>query len=263
MPEGPEIRRAADNLEQAVVGQPLTAVWFAYETLKPYEEMLAGKCIERIETRGKAMLTHFSNGLILYTHNQLYGVWRIVNAAEQPVSSRVLRVRLQTANKAILLYSASDIEILEQSQLDQQPFLKRIGPDVLDSRLTVEQVKARLLSPDFRRRQLGALLLDQRFLAGLGNYLRAEILWQAERAPRHRADELSDDALNALAQAILEIPRLSYQTRGQVDEGKHHGTLFRFRVFHRAGEPCERCFSMIEKTTLSSRPFYWCPHCQK
>ena len=263
MPEGPEIRRAADSLEQAVAGRPLTHVWFAYEMLKPFEGMLTGKCIERIETRGKAMLTHFSNGLTLYTHNQLYGVWRIVGANEQPVSSRVLRVRLETAEKAILLYSASDIEILEQSQLEQQPFLKRIGPDVLDSSLTIEQVKARLLSPAFRRRQLGALLLDQTFLAGLGNYLRAEILWEAEIAPRHSADELSDDALNRLAQAILNIPLCSYQTRGEPDDNKHHGTLFRFRVFHRAGEPCERCFNMIEKITLSSRPFYWCPHCQK
>ncbi len=263
MPEGPEIRRAADNLEQAVAGHPLTRVWFAYETLKPFEEMLTGKCIERIETRGKAMLTHFSNGLTLYTHNQLYGVWRIVDAGDWPVSSRVLRVRFETADKAILLYSASDIEMLEQSQLDQQPFLKRVGPDVLDSSLTVERIKARILSPEFRRRQLGTLMLDQRFLAGLGNYLRAEILWEARIGPRYHAEALGDDCLDRLAQAILEIPQCSYQTRGEADESRHHGTLFRFHVFHRAGEPCERCLNMIEKTTLSSRPFYWCPHCQK
>lgn len=263
MPEGPEIRRAADDLEQAVAGSPLTRVWFAYETLKPYEDMLLGKTIERIETRGKAMLTHFSNGLTLYSHNQLYGVWRIVEPGVQPASSRVLRVRLETADKAILLYSASDIEMLEQSQLSQQPFLKRVGPDVLDSSLTQEQIKARLLSAKFRRRQLGTLMLDQSFLAGLGNYLRAEILWEAEIAPRHHAEELSDDCLDRLAQAILTIPQCSYQTRGEVDDSKHHGTLFSFHVFHRAGEPCERCFNMIEKTTLSSRPFYWCPSCQK
>ncbi|EFD4225473.1 zinc finger domain-containing protein, partial [Escherichia coli] len=54
----------------------------------------------------------------------------------------------------------------------------------------------------------------------------------------------------------------SYATRGQVDENKHHGALFRFKVFHRDGELCERCGGIIEKTTLSSRPFYWCPGCQ-
>lgn len=263
MPEGPEIRRAADSLEKAVVGQPLTEVFFAYEWLKPYEAMLIGKHIERIETRGKAMLTHFSNGLVLYTHNQLYGVWRIAKAGQRPSSTRVLRVALETADKAILLYSASEIEILEQSQLNEHPFLKRIGPDVLDSTLDADQIAGRLLSAKFRRRQLGSLMLDQAFLAGLGNYLRAEILWQAEIDPRHRAGELDEESVQRLATALLAIPRQSYETRGKPKESQHHGALFRFHVFHRAGEPCERCSGMIEKITLSSRPFYWCPVCQK
>ncbi|VDZ80119.1 endonuclease VIII [Salmonella bongori] len=76
MPEGPEIRRAADNLEAAVKGKTLTDVWFAFAQLKPYESLLTGQIVTRIETRGKALLTHFSNGLALYSHNQLYGVWR-------------------------------------------------------------------------------------------------------------------------------------------------------------------------------------------
>lgn len=209
------------------------------------------------------MLTHFSNGLTLYSHNQLYGVWRVADVGKVAETNRVLRVRLQTAKKAILLYSASDIEILDQGQLEQQPFLQRVGPDVLDETLTVEQVKARLLSPKFRRRQFSGLLLDQAFLAGLGNYLRVEILWEAELAPQHRAEDLSEDRAERLASALLAIPRLSYQTRGQGDENKHHGAVFSFRVFHRAGEPCERCGGIIERTNLSSRPFYWCPRCQK
>lgn len=263
MPEGPEIRRAADSLEQAVGDQPLTRVFFAYEWLKPYEDMLTGKRIERIETRGKAMLTHFSNGLVLYTHNQLYGVWRVAKAGQRPSTTRVLRVALETADRAILLYSASDIEVLEQSQLRDHPFLKRIGPDVLDSTLDEPQIVDRLLSARFRRRQLGSLMLDQAFLAGLGNYLRAEILWQAAIDPRHRAQDLDEESVQRLAAALLAIPRQSYQTRGKPKENKHHGALFRFYVFHRAGEPCERCGGMIEKISLSSRPFYWCPGCQK
>lgn len=263
MPEGPEIRRAADSLEQAVVGQPLTAVFFAYEWLKPYEEMLIGKRIARIETRGKAMLTHFSNDLVLYSHNQLYGVWRVVKSGQRPSTTRVLRVALETADKSILLYSASDIEILEQSQLGDHPFLTRIGPDVLDGTLDAKQVAERLLSAKFRRRQLGSLMLDQAFLAGLGNYLRAEILWQAAIDPRHRAQDLDEESVHCLATALLAVPRQSYQTRGKPKETKHHGALFRFHVFHRAGEPCERCGGMIEKMSLSSRPFYWCPNCQK
>lgn len=263
MPEGSEIRRAADNLEKAIKGKPLTDAWFAFPQLQSFAPDLIGETVDTIETRGKALLTHFSNGLTLYSHNQLYGIWRVVNAAENPQSTRILRVRLQTEDKAILLYSASDIEMLTADQLAQHPFLLRVGPDVLDMTLTAEAVKERLLSTRFRRRQFSGLLLDQAFLAGLGNYLRVEILWHSALAPNHKAAELTDEQLNTLAGALLVIPRLSYTTRGRVNEKRHHGALFSFKVFHRAGKKCERCGGVIEKTTLSSRPFYWCPGCQK
>lgn len=262
MPEGPEIRRAADSLEAAIKDQPLTEVWFAFPELAPYAPGLVGQRVTRVETRGKALLTHFSSGLTLYSHNQLYGVWRVVNAGEIPQTTRVLRVKLQTADKAILLYSASDIEMLTAETLKTHPFLLRVGPDVLDMSLTPQAVKARLLSAKFRHRQLSGLLLDQAFLAGLGNYLRVEVLWQVGLTGNHKASQLDEQQLEALSHALLDIPRLSYNTRGLVDDNKHHGALFRFKVFHRDGETCERCGGVIEKTMLSSRPFYWCPGCQ-
>ncbi len=263
MPEGPEIRRAADNLEAAIKGKPLTGAWFAFPQLKAWEPQLVGQTITHIETRGKALLTHFSNQLTLYSHNQLYGVWRVVNTGEEMQTNRVLRVKLESADKTILLYSASEIEMLTPEQLTTHPFLQRVGPDVLDLRVTPEEVKARLLSAKFRNRQFSGLLLDQAFLAGLGNYLRVEILWEVGLAAQHKASQLSEAQLEALSHALLAIPRLSYNTRGVAKENKHHGALFRFKVFHRAGKKCERCGGIIEKTTLSSRPFYWCPHCQK
>lgn len=84
MPEGPEIRRAADSLEAAIKGEPLTEAWFAFPQLQHYQSQLVGQRVTRIETRGKALLTHFSGGLTLYSHNQLYGVWRVVDAGAQP-----------------------------------------------------------------------------------------------------------------------------------------------------------------------------------
>lgn len=262
MPEGPEIRRAADKLEAAIAGKTLTDVWFAFPELKVWEPLLVGEKITAFETRGKAILTHFSEGHTLYSHNQLYGVWRITNKGEVPQTNRILRVRLSTADKTVLLYSASDIEMLDAQSLAMHPFLLRVGPDVLDMTLTPESVAERLLSKRFRRRQFSGLLLDQAFLAGLGNYLRVEILWLAGLAAQHRAEDLSPEQLQKFAAALLDVPRLSYQTRGVVNDKKHHGALFRFKVFHRAGKACERCGGTIEKTTLSSRPFYWCPGCQ-
>ncbi|MFG1175005.1 endonuclease VIII [Erwiniaceae bacterium CAU 1747] len=263
MPEGPEIRRAADRLEEAIKGKVLTDVWFAFPALQARQHELKGQRVTAIETRGKALLTHFSNGLTLYSHNQLYGVWRVVPTGKQPDSKRVLRVRLSSADKTLLLYSASDIELLDADGLAAHPFLNRVGPDVLDMSLTVAQVRERLLSKRFRRRQFSGLLLDQSFLAGLGNYLRVEILWHAGLAANHRAEDLSDAECDALAEALLAIPRLSYRTRGKPDENRHHGAVFSFNVFHRAGQTCKRCGGTIVRTTLSSRPFYWCPGCQK
>ncbi|AFJ47753.1 endonuclease VIII [Shimwellia blattae] len=262
MPEGPEIRRAADMLAAAVQHQPLTRVWFAFPELERYAPQLVGQTIVRFETHGKALLTHFSGGLILYSHNQLYGVWRVSTPGSEADSARSLRVRLETATSAILLYSASDIEMLNSDTVTRHPFLSKAGPDVLNSTLTVQAVRERLMSPRFCRRQLGSLLLDQKFLAGLGNYLRAEILWQAQVSGLDAVRDLDDAQVTALADACLSVARLSYQTRGQVDENYHHGALFRFRVFQREGEPCERCGTGIIKTVLSGRPFWFCPHCQ-
>lgn len=263
MPEGPEIRRAADSLEAAVKDRPLTGAWFAFDVLKAYEKTLVGQTVTGIETRGKALLTHFSGGLTLYSHNQLYGVWRVVKSGETPETRRTLRVRLETADKAILLYSASEIAMLNEDELAAHPFLNRVGPDVLDMTLTAEAAKARLLSPRFRNRQFAGLLLDQAFLAGLGNYLRVEILWECELAPNRKASQLDEEQLTRLSEALLALPRLSYSTRGRPKAGRHHGALFRFRVFHRQGEKCERCGGIVDRMMIASRPFYWCPHCQK
>ncbi|MGM3174825.1 endonuclease VIII [Dickeya lacustris] len=261
MPEGPEIRRAADSLAAAVAGKTLTAVWFAFPALKDYEAMLVGTQVERISSRGKALLTWFSNGLVMYSHNQLYGVWRIGKADVD--TRRELRVRLETEDNAVSLYSASDINLLHVSQLESHPFLQRLGPDVLDEALHADEVCERLLSARFCRRRFGALLLDQGFLAGLGNYLRVEILWACALSPTRRAVDLTDNELTTFSQTLLDIPRLSYTTRGRAnDDDRYHGAHFRFHVFHRDGEPCERCGELIVKSQVASRPFYACPHCQ-
>lgn len=262
MPEGPEIRRAADALAAAVVGAPLVTVWFHDRALKKYERVLRGRRVESIEPRGKALLTHFDYGLTLYTHNQLYGVWRVAKAGTRPRTRRSLRIVLETSENAILLYSATDIAIWSTDALGAHPFLARLGPDVLDPAFDVAAAKARLADPRFARRNLGALLLDQEFLAGLGNYLRVEILWQAKLGPERRPADLDARERTRLAEAIVDVPMRSYRWRTKSRAKALQKTAFRFRAYHRAGQPCERCGSAIVRTTVASRPFYSCPFCQ-
>lgn len=269
MPEGPEIRRAADRLAAAVAGQAVVRAQFAFPALKRFERELPGCRIFSITPRGKALLTAFDNGWTLYTHNQLYGVWKIAEPGQRPDTARSLRVALETAHAAILLYSASDIELWRSDEIEAHPFLQGLGPDVLDASLDADAVAARLHSPAFRGRALGGLLLDQCFLAGMGNYLRAEVLFAAGLHPALRPRDLDEAQRAHLARALLAIPRHSYATRGieptpgmRTDYLAHEGERFRFRAFKREGQPCERCGTPIARIASQSRPLFLCPHCQ-
>lgn len=269
MPEGPEIRRAADRLAAAVAGETVQRAEFAFPQLQRLERELVGSRILSITPRGKALLTAFDSGWTLYTHNQLYGVWKLAQPGQRPDTARSLRVALETAHAAILLYSASDIELWRSTDVEAHPFLQGLGPDVLDPALDASAVAARLQSPAFRGRALGALLLDQGFLAGMGNYLRAEVLFCAGLHPSQRPRDLDDAHTNRLAQALLAIPRHSYATRGieptkgmRVDYLAHEGERFRFHVFKREGQPCQRCGTPIERMTSQARPLFLCPRCQ-
>ena len=269
MPEGPEIRRAADRIAEAVVGKRLSSAWFAFPDLKRFEQSLPGALVESITPHGKALLTRFDNGWTLYSHNQLYGVWRVAKAGERPDTSRSLRVALETARKAILLYSASDVAMWRSDELHRHPFLSRLGPDVLDPALDETTVEARLRDPRFSGRALGSLLLDQGFLAGMGNYLRSEVLFAAGLLPQRRPRGLDEDERRVLARELLAIPRHSYATRGiERARGMREDYLadtpdgFRFRVFDREGEPCESCGTPLLRRQEGSRRLYLCPRCQ-
>lgn len=269
MPEGPEIRRAADRLVEAVAGEPLVRAEFAFPELKRFEAGLRGRRIESITPRGKALLTRFDHGWTMYSHNQLYGVWKVAAPGERPETTRSLRVALETARGAILLYSASDVSMWRSDEVESHPFLQGLGPDVLDPALDAAAVAARLQSPRFRGRALGGLLLDQGFLAGMGNYLRAEALFAAGLRPERRPKELDAATTARLARVLLDIPRLSYATRGIVQaDGMRSDYLadtpdgFRFQVFGREGEPCPACGAAIERSTVASRRLYLCPACQ-
>jgi len=170
VPEGPETRRAADRVERAIAGRKTSSVFFAFSHLKKYQRRLAGQRVTHVDTRGKAMLVGFENDLVIYSHNQLYGRWYVTPAGKMPDTGRTLRLAVHNEQKSALLYSASEIEVLRASELDLHPFLSKLGPDALDASLTEAALARRLADPKFARRQLAALLLDQGFVAGIGNY---------------------------------------------------------------------------------------------
>lgn len=272
MPEGPEIRREADAIAAVLIDAPLTTVYFEPAALKPYEDLLCGCRVRAIDTRGKALLTHFDNGLTLYSHNQLYGRWVVRPPGGEPPGRRTLRVGLHTPKGSALLLSATEVRLCTAEELAAHPFLCKLGPDVLDPALDRETVAGRLNSSRFRRRALGGLYLDQAFVAGIGNYLRSEILHfaglRAERTPA----TLTADELQALAQATLEVSWRAYRARGVTNLPAQVAALttkglrysaFRFAVFDRAGEACYTCGATIGRAEVNGRRWYYCPQCQR
>lgn len=271
MPEGPEIRLAADTIATALLDQPIIDLFFAFEHLKPYEEAFLGERVTAVKTRGKGMLMCFSNQLYIYSHNQLYGKWFVRQSRSYPKTNRQLRLAIHTAKKSALLYSASDIEVLREEDLPHHSFLSRIEVDVLDQAVTIEQLELRFLEKRFYRRQLPSLLLDQHFLGGLGNYLRSEILFVARVYPMLRPIDCSVAQIRALASAVLSVTYQSYQTKGitnnlelalQLKSQGYKRSDYRHYVFNREGEPCFVCGTAIAKEILAGRRLYYCPHCQ-
>ncbi|MEM6580964.1 MAG: endonuclease VIII [Pseudomonadota bacterium] len=271
MPEGPEIRLAADKIAKVLEGQCVDTVRFGIPRLRRFAKELRGHRVQGIETRGKALLTHFDHGYSIYSHNQLYGVWRIVNGHKLPQSNRSLRLLLQTKKHSAILYSASDISVWPTQELGQHPFLAKIGPDIMDETLSWRDVAARLLDPQFSRKSLATLYLDQAFLAGNGNYLRTEILHRAKLHPSCKPAELSRAQIGNLARITLDISRRSYETRGITLAPRLAGTLQRqglkrgkrrFYAFGRAGLPCYQCADAIDRLEIGGRRLYLCPGCQ-
>jgi endonuclease-8 len=258
MPEGPEIRLAADEVANALVARPTTGVEFAFARLHRYADRLQGRQVTGVATRGKAILTHFDNGLVIYSHNQLYGRWVIEKAGHYPDTGRQLRLAIHNEEYSALLYSASEIDVLKASELDSHP--------------DAEAIYQRLVSKRFRQRQLAGLLLDQGFVAGLGNYLRAEILTRAGLHPNLKAGQCSKRQLRSLARHILGLTRRSYRTRGIVNppklvarlkrEGLTDREQHRFNSYGRAGQACHFCGDTIEASNAGGRKMYYCPGCQ-
>lgn len=272
MPEGPEIRRVADRLGQQLQGRRLDHVWFSFSELQVQASSLIGRKVSSVDCWGKALLIHFDDQRTLYSHNQLYGVWKLHRRDRPPSTRRSLRVSLAAGQHAASLYSASDVSLWQHDALADHPFLRRLGPDLLTHQVSPEDIEERLDAPQWRGRALGNSLLDQGLLAGIGNYLRSEILFFAGVAPGRRPRDLSTQERQRLARTILDITQQAYRQAGVTNRAewvslaRQQGATrrgWRFAVFERDGKPCHACGGEIERISMASRRLYHCPRCQR
>ena len=272
MPEGPEIRRAADRIGKALVGQRIEEASLPYSTFIGREHLIEGQTVVDVTSVAKAMLIRFQNGWTMYSHNQLYGRWTVNLKTTENKMRRSLRAEFQTEKHAVRLWSATDIDLIPTAEEHLHSFLSTLGPDVLESAVDEETLYAQLVSKKCFRKKAATLMLDQRSFAGLGNYLRSEILFSANIHPDDRPCDLPDERLRAWANAIKSVTWQAYEKGGvTVPEavakaGKARGEprrTWRHYAFCRNERPCLKCATLIVRLRYGGRRLDHCPTCQQ
>ena len=271
MPEGPEVRRSADQIERSVANKPLKCV-FEYPVLNSRAKEFKEVVLNGVDTFGKAFVLNFSNNQSIYVHLQLYGRWKTGRLSSYKPSRRTLRFRLETDTHYAELYSATDIEVLSTNEVSNHKFIKKLGPDLLKNGYTASHISRRLNKSVFAKRTLGALLLDQSVFGGLGNYLRSEVLFRSGLMHNRKLGTLSKDERTLLARMIHDTTHRAYRTRGitldnkWVQQAKNMGwrrSQYRHFTFDREGDSCWVCGHIIEKVQVAGRRLYYCKECQQ
>ena len=271
MPEGPEIHRAANKIRKALEGKVIQSIEITLPRYLEREQDFLGKTVQKVEARGKAMLIHFDT-FVMYSHNQLYGRWTVNLKETAPKKwNRSLRIAITTDKHTCRLWSATDIILMEPWELTGHPYLEKLGPDVVIPETKVSQLISHMNQKKFQRRRLKTLLLDQGFFAGIGNYLRSEVLFTSSLHPDRTVSSLSDKEKAKLAEQALFLSRQSYDVPGITVDlelydqlrslGQSRGRA-RHWVFTRNECPCHRCGALILHTRPGGRRLDYCPECQ-
>ncbi len=154
---------------------------------------------------------------------------------------------------------------MEEYELEEY-LAVRLGEEPLGGRFTVERLRDRLTG---RRTPIKAALLDQRAVAGIGNIYADEALWYARVHPLRPAGELGLPEIAAIRRGVRQALRLGIRRQGatlsdyRTPNGGRGEMQDEFKVYGRAGEPCERCGSLIAKTRVAGRGTSYCPDCQE
>jgi formamidopyrimidine-DNA glycosylase len=274
MPELPEVQTIVNDLNAAgLIGRTIiqAEVFWPATIATPSPAIFRGQIRNRIilgiARRGKFILFNLQGGLTLAVHLRMTGRFRIVDAIMPP--DRHVHVILMMDDGHSLWFHDTRkfgrFSLVEHSGT----LLGALGPEPFDPRFTANALAARLVR---QRRQIKPLLLDQTFLAGLGNIYVDEALWTARLHPLRRSDTLIPAQIRALHRAIRHVLRQGLQNagttlgRGQSNFYSLSGTRGKnevhLKVFRRTGEPCPRCRSPIVRLVVGQRSTHICDQCQ-
>ena len=249
-------------LHRALAGRTLTRAELRVPRFATAD--LVGTTVTEVVPRGKHLLTRLDSGLTLHTHLRMDGAWRVVPAGGRlPGPAYQIRVLLEagTGPDAVTAVGLRlpVVELIETAREDE--VVGHLGPDLLGPDWDLDEALRRLgADPE---RTIGEALLDQRNLAGIGTFYRAEICFLQGVHPRTPVSAVRD--LPRLVRRVQQLLQANTQRPTQVTTGIDRRGQ-RAWVFERPGQPCRRCGTLIEVEEFGpesqERLSYWCPRCQ-
>ncbi|WP_029088642.1 Fpg/Nei family DNA glycosylase [Brevibacterium album] len=303
MPEGHSVHRIAARLGAGLGEQPIS-VSSPQGRFASGAALLDGRTLLDCRAVGKQLFAEFAGDLTLRVHLGLYGAWdfweqdaagpansslgapRRIRAGESeaaldgggqagasvgtwpPAPVGAVRVRLSTATLCADLRGPTACEVLTPEETAAQ--LQKLGPDPLVDGTAAG--RRRFLERAGRRRTaIGALLMDQSVVAGIGNIYRAEMLFRAGVDPCTPGAQLGEGTLSALWDDWCRLLRLGIETgviltrtglRGAARERALAGPDERHFVYGREGLPCRECGTPVSMALMQNRKLFWCAGCQ-
>jgi formamidopyrimidine-DNA glycosylase len=293
MPELPEVETVARDLQRWVAGATIADAEVRWERTirhpQPGERFVAelrGATISRVGRRAKSVLLHLADGRVMTVALRMTGAL-LVTAPGTP-DDRYARVVFRLADGRELRYrdvrKFGRIGLWERGGVPRttlraagrrvaerrEPYrvgdvFARHGPEPLSRSFSSARLAARL---EGRSARLKTLLLDQTFIAGVGNIYADEALWRARLHPLRAADTLTPDEVRRLHRAVRAVLRQGIVNRGASfadyvgADGEPGDNAERLSVYRRTGQPCLRCARPVSRIVVGQRSTHFCPHCQ-
>jgi len=230
---------------------------------------LAGQRIREVLRLGKYLILEMEEGSLIYSL-RMTGKALLMPFRDCPVDSKYvkLRLELEDEDREVILTSVRRLSRLywyTGEDLRDQPNLSRLGPDPLETEFTWKQFSLRFNN---RTAPIKTLLMDQSFIAGIGNIYANELCFHAGIRPRRPADQLSETERKSIYDCIPGLMTEAIEKGGSSftnfigGDGKAGTFHLEHKVYDREGEDCFQCGTPIRKITLSNRSTYFCPECE-
>ena len=270
MPELPEVETFVRALRRPLLGRTIVAArndWPRHIALPPPDELaarIAGRRIEAIDRRGKYLVFTLSDDANLIIHLKMTGHLSVAPADTPPDPY---------AHTVFALDDGRELRFRDPRKFgrvylvrDPAQVVGPLGPEPLAEAFTADELAARLAG---RRRVLKPLLLDQTFIAGIGNIYADEALFYAGIRPTRRSDSLTAGETAALHAAIQKVLGMGIEREGASigtyvkADGEMGDMQNAVAVFRRTGQACYTCGWPIERIVLGGRSTHFCPGCQR